>query len=295
MPPRNADQIVQAGAGGPGAHLGDVVFLRLWQATCARSRLETIATSAGFPVDLLPPGMGAEQAFQHALRSARVDGYMLRPISKDDRAIVWGAVREDADAVNNDLDYNLESRIALLRANEAIVYEVPDHPACHEVAGRFATLNGSVTTEQIRAMVKRVCKGRSGIPIGSDFFVPGTHAELLRAMKQVVEALGASQLWLLPIHDTAESRETIDRASRASLEDDLKALAQEIQEFDANTRGATMERRFERFAEIKQRASLYAGMLQVAHNDLLSNLDGMETRVRELIGVADRTEENNNG
>ena len=285
--PRNAQE-VRAALSGAGPHLGDLVALRLWQATAPRSHLEVIAQRHGFPTELLPPGMGVEQAWQAAIRGTRVDGYILRQIVKSDRAIVWGAVREDIDTSQTDLDYALETRLALLRATEGIVYEKPTHPVCQAVSDRHTELLGSVTTDQIRRMVRALCKDRGGIAIGSEFFVPGAHASLLRAMQKVVEELGGSQVWLLPIHDTGDSRQALERASQASLEDELTSLIEEIDGFDVNTRIGTMETRLSKFTELRNKAALYCVILETAHDDLNQKLDGLQTKVRKMIGIRDR-------
>lgn len=285
--PRNAREVRDA-MSGAGPHLGDVVFLRLWNANAPRVQLEAIADRHGFPKDLLPAGMSAEQAWQRACRSTKVDGYLIRPIAKTDKAITWGAVREDVDAAQTDLDYALETRFALLRANEATVYESQAHPVASAVANCYTALLGSVTTDQIRAMVRKVCRSRGGIAIGTEFFVPGAHATLLRAMQAVVEELGGSQLWLLPVHDSTESRQTLDRAMRSSLEDELTAIAKEIDSFDATTRATTLEARLEQFADLRSKATLYAGILETAHEDLNTRINQLQTKVREMIGIRDR-------
>ena len=285
--PRNASDVRDA-MSNAGSHLGDVVFLRLWNATAPRVRLETIADQHGFPTDLLPSGMNAEQAWQRACRTTKVDGYLIRQIAKTDKAITWGAVREDVDVAQTDLDYALETRFALLRANEAIVHEDAQHSVAQAVANEYSVLLGCVTTDQIRSMVRSVCRDRGGIAIGTEFFVPGAHATLLRAMQAVVEDLGKSQLWLLPIHDTADSRQTLDRAMRASLEDDLTGIANEIDSFDATTRVGTMEHRLEKFAELRNKANLYAGILETAHGDLNERINQLQTKVRGMIGIRDR-------
>lgn len=285
--PRNVSDVRDA-MRGAGAHLGDVVFLRLWNATAPRARLEAIADRHGFPIDLLPAGMGAEQAWQRACRTTKVDGYLIRQIAKTDKAMTWGAVREDVDVAQTDLDYALETRFALLRANEATVYEDQQHPVADAVANCYTALVGSVTTDQIRTMVRKICRARGGIAIGTEFFVPGAHATLLRAMQAVVEELGGSQLWLLPVHDTEESRQTIDRAMRSNLEDDLTAIANEIDSFDASTRATTLETRLEQFADLRNKANLYAGILETAHEDLEARINQLQTKVREMIGIRDR-------
>lgn len=284
-PQATRDQVNAAVQSQAGPHIGDVVFVRLWLASAPLSRLERLADEHGFPKSYLPKGLSPDQAWQHACRTTRVDGYLLRPIAKDEKAIVWGAVREDVDPDETDLDYALESRLALLRATEQTVFEDPQHPVCQAIAASYGDALDSITTEHIRAMVKRVCRDNGGVTIGTEFFVPGQHATLLRAMKAVVESLGDSQLWLLPIHDTGESRETIDRAARADLQSEITSLASEIAAFDDSTKATTLERRLERFAELRDRAQLYAGILSVTHDDLTNKITELETTVAGLIGA----------
>jgi len=274
-----------------GVHLGDLVFYRLWEATSPRERVLHIAGEVGFPEDLVPKGMDDDAAWTRAMRLVHEEGYLIRPVAKDAEHITWAVVAETADTTNNDLEYATTSRMTLHRKTGKRLYENRAHPVCKRVDSKFLELRGSVTTDQIRSTMKRICKDNEGIPIGTEWFVPGNHAQLLRSMRDLVNRLGGSEVWLLPVHDTADTRDTLTGAFRSTMADELAALKREIEDFDETSRIDTLERRLETFESLRSRAALYEGMLEVAHDDLDKTIQRLQRKVSKMLGVKTKAKE----
>lgn len=281
-----AREIVETARAQRGVCLGDIVFVRLRDATVRHTKLERLATSNNFPVEHLPEALNQEQAFQTAMRRLSAKGYLVRPVVKDEKAIVWAAVKEEVDKDAQELAYQQETRLAYLRGEERTHYEHPQHKIATEAEQAYQELIGAVTTDRIRAMVTTVCSQvGSGIPIGTEWFVPSASAELLRQMKGVIESLGNSELWLLPIHDSQDACSALNSAVRATIEEQIRELQEEIREFTSDTRQSTIETRIDRFAELRSKAELYAGILQVTHEDLTDTIGRMERKLSGLLGI----------
>jgi hypothetical protein len=268
-----------------GRHLGDVAFFRMREATTLREQIDDLAKKAGYPIGLLPDGMDERSAFRAACKHCRVTGFILRQISDGgDKPIMWGAVKEKADQDAERLDYDFEVlfKIEDHKGAKPIVSE-PSHAVAKAWSAIYRKHVGSVSTDQIRMMVKRVCRARSAVPMGSGFFVPAEHRDFLRSLQGLVEALGDSQLWLLPIHEDPDSNQTIDRAVRAGIEEEIVALAEEMEAWDVRTRPSTMERRLQEFDGLRSKANLYAGILKVSFEDLQKKIGRMEQKLQSLI------------
>lgn len=258
--------------------------MRLWQATTSHTRLANIAAQTGFPVEHLPKGLDTEGAFHHAMRFTHLpDGWLLRPVTKNDVQIVWAAVNEAVD--QNRLKYPTQTRVTYSRVDDCVRYEDPTHPIAQDVKKTILLHEDAVTTRMVRRMINTVCRKSGGIPIGNEFFVPSEHSATMRAMRSVVGALGDSQVWLLPIYDDDDARDTLSKAYRSSMEDELKDLAEDIEKFSQDTRRNALERRLQEFETIRQRASLYSGMLSVAQEDLLGKVGELERSVAAMLGA----------
>jgi len=289
MTPREANEVIRAAQAQQqgGKHLGDIVFPRFRNATTKHADLVNMANANQFPEKLLPDGMNPDQAWQYACRRATgMEDHLLRQISKTKGEITWGLVREEKDEHNNILHYNQVSRLTLNRDTGNPTYSDPYNPHVRKVDAKFNELVGSVTTDDVRKMVVDVCKDKSGVPVGTAWFVPAAHADLMRSMRAVVEQLGESEMWLLPIYDSEEARDSIGKATRADLQEQINEIKAEIEEFSAEqTRPSTLKRRLARFEELRKVAKLYAGMVQMVHTDLEEQIGKMEKTVADMLGL----------
>lgn len=288
MVPNTAKDIVSAATKTTGgAHLGDIIFPRFRNATTKEAVLKALAASCQFPEDLLPEGLKPDNAWQYACRRATgMEDHLLRQISKTKGEITWGLVKEEKDENNNLLRYQQVSRLTLNRTTGNPTYSDPYNVYVRKVDAKFNELVGSVTTDDIRKMVMDICKDKNGVPVGTAWFVPAAHADLMRAMRALVEQLGESEMWLLPIYDSEEARESIGKATRADLQDQINEIKAEIEEFSAEqTRPSTLQRRLRKFEELRNTAKLYASMVSMVHTDLESQIGKLEKTVVEMLNM----------
>jgi len=291
MTPQNIQEVIKAVQNDISNHLGDVLFPRFRNATTPYASLLAKAQQVGFPEEYLPQGLDPEQAWQYCCRrTTKLDDYLLRAVSKTADEIVWAVVRENKDKANKVLSYTQISNMTLNRHTGTVSAEHPEHPVVGAVLVNHAQMVGSVTTDQIRKMVQDVAQKLSGVPMGTCWFLPAVHGAITRAMKAMVEGLGASEMGLLPIYDSQESRQGISDAVRADLQDEINACKEEIANFTQDsTRIGTLERRLAKFDELRNRAKLYSAMVEVIHDDLDQEISKLEASVAEMIGVKKNT------
>jgi predicted nucleic acid-binding Zn-ribbon protein len=101
----------------------------------------------------------------------------------------------------------------------------------------------------------------------------------------VIEKLGESKMYLVPITATKEGQAALAQAAKASIEEELTALQTEMQQFIQTPpdRASTLMRRLEHFHDLRRRASLYQTVLQAQVEGLAENLSEMERQVHGLL------------
>lgn len=285
---KNANDVIQTtkkNGKEAGSYLGDIVFLSLLNATSPITIIEELAKKYNLDIPL-PKGIHAQGAFRIAVRKANVDGYLVREIIEDNEHIIWGAVAEDKDLDKGKeaLAYDMESRVMLLKATGDIVLDEPSHPVASVIKREFSKYHDAIDSGLVRRWIKTYAKDNNGIPIGSEWFVPSQH-ETLSKMRSVVNNLGASQMWLLPVFSNEDADDTLSKAASDSFKEDLTRLKDEVETFTEDSRLDAMENRLKKFGELKALASLYAGMLNVSYQSVQDQADKLEAHVKNLLGI----------
>jgi hypothetical protein len=100
-----------------------------------------------------------------------------------------------------------------------------------------------------------------------------------------VSKVGHNTVYQLPIYDAPLVRNTLSDVARASLDDEIRALQEELDGFDDKTRQSTMERRLNRFDELRSRVALFAGVLSFKADDLQKKLEQANRDLRVMLGL----------
>ena len=288
---RTSDDVVSAAASAAGPHIGDVVFFRLLGASEDGVLFAGKAQAAGVPKDILPTPLAPRQAYQHTMRELKIEGYILRQMEETPEKIGWALVDEEKPAIH-ERAYGVVGKMWFFksargqgtfqvelagdgRQNGSRAVETA--VVLTRITNAYRARIGTVTTTQVRHMVQDFCRARHGVLMGSAWFVPGAHGDLLRRLRALVNDLGSSKMDLLPVHDSADARGTVSAAVHSSIEGDLALLKEEIDSFTSDTRKGALERR--------KQAKLYAGMLDMTVGDLETKIGALERHVADLIGV----------
>ena len=274
---------------GAGEHLGDMVWWALSDASLKRSDLERIWQAAGLGVELLPEPPTPEKALRLAVRSAQLgqSDHLIRAAKDSEGELIYAVVREErlGEGV---LAHRQEARVILEKTGGTVSSDMPSHPLAQAVLDAFSCSRNTHTADDVRRTLVKTLRTYSAVTLregGGVYWVPRTFAAQLRQLEQAVRELGSSQLYVVPIHQTAATSKTLGAVAKGSLEAELAALKEELEEFKAvpPDRPATLERRLETFDQLRSRGQLYRDILQVEVDDLEEHLDAMAASIQELI------------
>jgi hypothetical protein len=272
-----------------GEHLGDMVFWSLADARIDRIALESLWSQAGLSEDLLPDAPTAEKALKLAVREAHVGNTdcLIRLAKEDADEIVFAIVHEQRTG-DGDLDYRTEARISLDRRREVFSSDRPGHDLVTGVKSRFDLYRATHHPDDVRRTIVKALHSFAAVTLregGGVYWVPAPFAEKLRRLQSAVEQIGTSRVYLLPVHRSRDSEQTLGEIARGSVEQELDDLKREIAEFTSTPpeRASTLTRRLEAFDGLRARARLYRDVLHVQVQDLDQQLGQLSRVVERLL------------
>jgi len=272
-----------------GQPLGDLLWWELAAASVSRPDLVKLWVQGGLPTELLPEEPTAEKAFKTAARETQVGhpDRLFRVAMETEQEIVIGIVGEERDGTGG-LLYHQEARITLDRQSDTLQSDQPGNSLVQKLFARFGELKTLHTTDDIRRTITRTLDSFAAVTLrhmGGVYWVPAPYASALRQLQGVIEKLGESKMYLVPITATKEGQAALAQAAKASIEEELTALQTEMQQFIQTPpdRASTLMRRLEHFHDLRRRASLYQTVLQAQVEGLAENLSEMERQVHGLL------------
>lgn len=274
-----------------GAHLGDIVFWMLAEATTDRQSLESKWKAAQLPMELLPEPPTVTKSFKLAVRETQtgLSDRLIRLAVEDEGSIVFAVVHEARHA-DGTLVYNQEAKVGLDLLTGTINTDAPTHDLVTAIQTRFEALKNTHTADDIRRTITKTLQSFSAVLLresGAIWYVPAPNAERLRRLQACIETLGHSKLYLLPVHDGPDASRTLGDAATKSLEADLAELKAEVESFLASPpdRASTLVRRFDAFDALRGRAQLYRDVLNVQVKDLDSTLNQLGESIETLLNA----------
>lgn len=272
-----------------GRRLGSLLWWSLANNRISHPELESMFEQQGLAHDYLPKAVKPAGAFRRAWRHAAsglASGLMLRRISESADELVVGLVEEHPDATNKDLDYRVLARISFDKAEGRIEADA-EHGVVEEMRWLYRR-HLDHSTDDIRSMLTAFL-GDAGISLresGGVYFVPARFSTTLDALCAVVEAAGGNTTFRLPVLDTADGRSTLRDVANRSLDDELRALEQELAGFDPDSvRASTLERRVEAFDALRSRVRMFSGVLQFKADGMLDRIANLQAGLRGQLGA----------
>jgi hypothetical protein len=272
-----------------GDHLGDLVFWTLQDARVECSILEQLWRDAGLDAGLLPEPPSADRAFKQAAREAQVGqrDRLIRMGLDTESELVFAVVREHCDDLGN-VTYRQEARVRLDRTTETISSDASAHDIVQGMVANYRVLRTTHTADDIRRSMVRCLALWSAVTLrdhGGVYWVPRPYAAELRQLQSAVEHVGTSRVHVLPIHQSQDADRALGEIATASLEAELAQLQAEINAFVSAPpeRASTLQRRFEAFEALRNRARLYRSVLSLQVTDLDRQLDHMTATVDGLL------------
>ena len=272
-----------------GQPLGDLLWWELVNPSVSRPELQKLWVQGALPTELLPEAPTAEKAFKTAAKEAQVGhpDRLLRLAVENELEIVYGIVCEKRDGIGG-LQYQQEARVTLSRQSDTVRSDQPSDTMVQKLMARFEELKTLHTADDIRRTISKTLDSFAAVTLrtmGGIYWVPAIYAKELRQLQGVIERLGSSKMYLVPITATKEGQAALAQAAKASIEEELAALQMEMQQFLATPpdRASTLMRRLDHFDDLRRRANLYHTVLQAQVVGLGENLSEMEKQVHGLL------------
>jgi hypothetical protein len=249
-----------------------------------------------------PPPIESSVVFSKALREVKRDGHLstedgrvlIRPINKSDTEIVIGVVDETRDKAKQDLTYDVPCKVVFTKETDqrpaSVAIKGKQHPAAVAIKQTFNDLKDKYITRDITRMLVRNIYRRMGSiclrSTGGVYFAPAAYTDEVQKHQDVVESLGGSEFYFIPIYGDAVTKNNLGRQVKRSLEEELKELQVKLQEFKTEKapRPDTAARRVEDFKALKDKVSMYSSMLSLKVGDLNQGIKDAAQGMKALLG-----------
>jgi hypothetical protein len=270
--------------------LGDLVFWQLSDASVDRATFETRWQSAGLAAELLPEPPTAEKALKTAVREAAVGQHnrLIRLAVENETTLGFAIVFEEKHPETGTLTYAQEARVTMDRAFGTIGTDNNGHEVVQAIVTKFNKLLNTHTADDVRRTITRTLASFNAVTLresGGIYWVPAPYAKQLRQLQGCIQQFGHSEVYLLPVHDSADANRTLGDVAQQSLEVELESLKTEVAAFVAQPpeRTSTLVRRFDAFEALRGRAQLYRDILSVQVKDLDSTLTQLTESIENLL------------
>jgi hypothetical protein len=270
-------------------HLGDLVWWSLAGARIERHLLEKIWSAAGLAADLLPEPPTLERSFKAAVKESQAGhpDLLLRLAVEDEEQIAFGVVKEHRQG-DGTLSYTQQARVVLARATGLLTADAPHNDVVANIKTRFEELKSTHPPDDVRRAVVRSLHSFAAVTLrdgGGIYWTPAPFSAKVRQLQSAVEQIGASRMYLVPVHRTTEAEKALGQVATESIESELAALKTEIEGFMATPpeRASTLVRRFDAFEELRSRANLYRSILSAEVQDLDAQLNQLSASVESML------------
>jgi hypothetical protein len=273
-----------------GDFIGSLVWWSLNGNRVTHTHLKELAEQHNLPENYLPAEVKPASAFRRAWRNAAKrlpQGLLLRQIDDTPTGIHIGLVKEQADAVQQELQYEQLASIAF--SKELHTIQASEEHAVAEDIRALYTHHLELTTRDIRTMLSNFVN-EAGVSLresGGVYFIAAPHQETINAMASVLEAIGHNHLHQLPLFDSTLAQNVLNDVTVSTLDDEIQRLQDELETFfsDDKTRKSTLEKRLDAFDVLRARVGTFAGVLSFKSDELLDRVSEMEADLRQHLGL----------
>lgn len=289
-----------------GSLLGHMVWWALADARIDATTFKALWTGAGLDAKLLPDTGGPARALKEAgaLTVRGHEHHLFRFAAETATHTIYAVVREDPDGVGTNR-YVQEAQVAVDGAG-TFTSDQPAHDIVQAVRAKFDEVWGSYQTRDVTAAMLRLLHECAAVTLresGGVYFVPAPYAAQVASLRDVIGKLGGSSVTAIPLTADPEGQAAkgVGDAAKAGIEADLHKLREEMNAFAEMTsqatgakdmpRASTLERRLERFEELRSKAALYRDVLSIEVSDLDAQIAGLEEIASTVLTVIEDARE----
>ena len=155
----------------------------------------------------------------------------------DEETITFAIVRERRSTDTRTLSYSQEARVSLARAFGTLSTDNPQHEVVQSVLTRFSRLRDQHGADDVRRTITRTLASFNAVTLRESsgiYWTPAPYAKQVRQLQSCIEQFGQSQVYLLPVHDSADASRTLGDVATQALQEELESLKTEVAAFVAH-------------------------------------------------------------
>lgn len=233
-----------------------------------------------------PPEMKATVAFRKTLKEVGRDinqkgddkGYLIRLIDDTDDYLLYGIVREDRLRSQETLQHDCEAIVKLNKHTGSVSTSPDNGKAGFAIADKckdlFDAMMVNMIVQDFSRLLTRNIHMMASVsirPTGAVYFVPEAYREVLCKLRSVLEEVsGDSHISMI---DVWGEQPDLARDTKKALHEELAEIKAEMEKFKAKApREGTLKDRLVTFKQLKERAKMFADVLDFNSKDLLKGL-----------------------
>lgn len=244
-----------------------------------------------------PPEQKSTVAFRKTLKEVGRDinqkgddkGYLIRLIDDTDTYLLYGIVKEDRLKSQETLAHDCEAIVKLIKDTGMVKTSKDNGTAGYAIAEKvkdlFDTMMVNMIVQDFSRLLTRNIHMMASVsirPTGAVYFVPEAYRDVLCKMRSVLdEVSGDSHISMIDIWG---EQDDLARDTRKALHEELVEIKQEMEDFKSKApREDTLKNRLATFKQLKERARMFAEVLDFNAKDLLKGLDQCGAAVKAML------------
>ncbi len=258
------------------------------------SEIEAVAQQHGIRESMAPAYAGDRQTVARAIAKVSSEvarsGWMLDSIRASKSEVVYAIVQKSKDAAHEHIDYAQCAKVRWCAEVDAGAHIQGAHAIAGKVEEAYQELRGKVVagdwTESLTSYLVGDCYAQAIREDGRVYWVAPAHLETVRRVQPFLGAVGIS---LVICEVETESTAVVQAAAQEGLADQLATLQAEVEAFDGTQKPSTYRLRVEALQTLRKRATVYAGTLGIAVDQVQAVIDQLEAKAQEMLTLRERT------
>lgn len=257
-------------------------------------QITALADQYSLPQTLTPAYAGdravAARSISATQGSAARQGYILRPLVKKQRVLIYAIVREEKDDEGRTIRHTHEKNITWTLEMEQGEHIIGTHEVALEAEATYQDWRGKIAatdwTYSISTYLLGTCHAQMMRDDGRVWWCP---PQTLPALYQLTAFLGAVGITMVILEVEAEHQTVIQQATTESIAGQLTALQEEAEAFDGTQKPSTYKGRLEEYQVLRRRATLYKEALGIGVEQAEGILASLEEKVQGLLEIRSKT------
>ena len=250
--------------------------------------IETLAAKHGIPLRIVPEYAGDCAVVLRAISSPTQrrtrEGWLVRPIIREQHKLVFGIVQERRDKEQETLDLTHEYTLDWSDEHGNGNHVSGGGAVVQDIDALYQELRGKVAAPDWTHVLTRYllddCKAQPMREDGRVYWVPPQELDRLRQLRGFLGDVGIA---VVLAEVEAENTVVVQQAAQEGLAEQLQALQDEAARFDGEQLPGTYKARLETYKRLRAKAMTYQAALGIGIEQAQHVLASLEASVQQML------------